>query len=425
LINLQREESMSKEKPFKISKKAVWEAYRRVKANRGAAGVDEQWMEEFEKKLKDNLYKIWNRMSSGSYFPPAVKVVEIPKKRGGQRVLGIPTVSDRIAQAVVKIYLEPELEPLFHADSYGYRPGKSAIEAVGKARERCWRYNWVLDLDIKGFFDSMGHELLMRAVRKHTNRPWIVLYVERWLKAPAQAPDGRLEQRGKGTPQGGVISPLLANLFLHDAFDDWMRRNHPEIPFERYADDMIVHCETEQKAKQMKKAIEERLKQCKLELNGEKTRVIYCKDDNRKGSHEQQGFDFLGFAFRPRPSRNRWGKYFVNFSPAISRESAKSIREAVKAWRLPQGTSQTLTDIAERYNPVIRGWINYYGSYYGSSLYRVLYCITRSLRKWAMKKYKKFHRRPKRAGAWLRRIAQRDRMLFAHWHLSERTTAGQ
>ena len=416
---------MNKEKPFQISKKVVWEAYRRVKANKGAAGVDEESIEAFEKDLKGNLYKIWNRMSSGSYIAPSVRAVEIPKKGGGQRVLGVPTVSDRIAQMVVKIYLEPRVEPIFHQDSYGYRHGKSAIEAVGKARERCWRYDWVIDLDIKGFFDNLDHELLMRAVKRHTDSKWVSLYIERWLKASAQRSDGTLVERDKGTPQGGVISPLLANLFLHYAFDEWMRRSHPGVPFERYADDIIVHCKAEEEAESMRKAIEERLRQCKLELHPEKTRIIYCKDDNRKGSYGHEKFDFLGFTFQPRLSRNRWGKGFVNFSPAISNEAAKAIRETVRGWKLYRRTDQTLNEIAEKYNPLIRGWINYYGSYYKSELYRVLYHLACTLRKWVMKKYKRFHGRPKRASLWLGRIALRDTDLFAHWKMGMRPAAGQ
>ena len=238
---------MSQAKPFCISKWEVWEAYKRVKANKGAAGVDEQTIEDFEKRLKKNLYKIWNRMSSGSYFPPPVRTVKIPKANGGERKLGIPTVSDRIAQQVVKSRLEPEVDRLFHADSYGYRPGKSAWDAVGRARERCWRYDWVLDLDIKGFFDNIDQNLLMRAVKKHAKDQWNILYIERWLKAPMQEEDGRLVPRERGTPQGGVASPLLANRFLHYAFDRWLATNYPQVVFERFADDVIVHCRTEGK----------------------------------------------------------------------------------------------------------------------------------------------------------------------------------
>jgi RNA-directed DNA polymerase len=288
---------MSEAKPFCISKKEVWEAYKRVKENKGAAGVDEQSMEDFEKKLKKNLYKIWNRMSSGSYFPPPVRTVKIPKKNGGERKLGIPTGADRIAQQVVKARLEPEVEPLFHADSYGYRPGKSALDAVGQARERCWRYDWVLDLDIKGFFDNLSQDLLLRAVKKHAPEQWIILYIERWLKAPMQEEDGWLVAREKGTPQGGVASPLRANLFLHYALDRWRAAHYPHVSFERYADDVIVHCKTEKEAQEMRKAIAERLQTCGLELHPEKTKIVYCKDDFRKGKYPNEKFDFLGSTF--------------------------------------------------------------------------------------------------------------------------------
>ena len=364
-------------------------------------------------------------MSSGSYIPPPVRTVVIPKDKGGQRVLGIPTISDRVAQMIVKIYLEPKVEPIFHPDSYGYRPGKSAIEAVGRARQRCWKYSWVLDLDIKAFFDNIDHELLMRAVRKHTESRWIRLYVERWLKAPAQQPDGTLVQRDRGTPQGGVVSPLLANLFLHYAFDGWMRRKYPGVPFERYADDIIVHCKTETEAKNLRAAIGERLGQCRLELHSEKTKIIYCKDDNRRGSYSDEKFDFLGFTFRPRLTRSRRGKYFVNFSPAISNEAAKSIQETVRGWKLHRRSDKTIMDLARMYNPIIRGWINYYGSYYKSALNRVFLQLVRSLMKWAMKKYKKLRGRLQRATHWLGRIAQREPNLFAHWKMGLRPAAGQ
>ena len=416
---------MNKEKPFKISKKVVWEAYQRVRANKGAAGVDAESIADFEKDLKGNLYKIWNRMSSGSYFPPPVRAVVIPKAKGGQRVLGVPTVADRVAQMVVKIYLEPKVEPIFHSDSYGYRPGKSAIEAVGRARERCWSYDWVLDLDIKGFFDSIDHGLLMKAVRKHTDSKWTLLYVERWLKAPAQQPDGTLVQRDRGTPQGGVVSPLLANLFLHYAFDDWMRRRYPEIPFERYADDVIVHCKTEVEAKELRTAIGERLGQCKLELHSEKTKIIYCKDDKRRGTYSDEKFDFLGFTFRPRLAKSRWEKYFVGFNPAISHEATKSIQSTVRSWRLHRRSDKSLGDLAQMYNPIIRGWINYYGSYYKSSLYQVFYQLSRSLIRWTMRKYKKLHCHTQRAVHWLGRVALREPNLFAHWQMGMRPTAGQ
>lgn len=269
---------MDKTKPYEISKTVVWEAYKRVKANKGAAGVDDESIEEFETNLKDNLYKIWNRMSSGSYFPPPVKAVEIPKKNGGVRVLGVPTVSDRIAQMTVKIYFEPLVEPYFYDDSYGYRPNKSAIDAIAITRERCWRYDWVLEFDIKGLFDNIDHDLLMKAVRKHTDCKWILLYIERWLKTPFQCKEGKVVERMAGTPQGGVISPVLANLFLHYTFDRWMGMNHPNNPWARYADDAVVHCRTQEEAENLLQSLKKRFEECNLQLHPDKTRIVYCKD---------------------------------------------------------------------------------------------------------------------------------------------------
>lgn len=416
---------MSKAKPFSISKQVVWEAYKRVRANKGAAGVDEESIVDFDRDLKNNLYKLWNRMSSGSYFPPPVREEEIPKDDGGKRPLGIPTVADRVAQTVAKIYLEPKVEPSFHPDSYAYRHGKSAIEAVGVARRRCWRYDWVLDLDIKGFFDNLHHKLVMRAVRKHTDCKWIVLSIERWLKAPVQRKDGMLVSRNKGTPQGGVISPLLANLFLHYAFDQWMRRNYPYIPFERYADDMIAHCKSEKQAQWLKAVIEKRLSQCKLGLHPEKTKIVYCKDDDRGGSYPNEKFDFLGFTFRPRRSKNRWGKYFINFSPATSNKAAKEMRRQMRRWRLQLRSDKCLEDLSRMFNPIIRGWINYYGSYYKSALYPVFRPLDRRLVWWAMRKYKRLKGHQRRAARWLRRIAVKEPHLFAHWQLGRQPLAGR
>jgi RNA-directed DNA polymerase len=423
-VNQKGEEPVNKAKPFEISKWVVWKAFQRVKANQGAAGVDMESVTDFEKELKDNLYKVWNRMSSGSYFPPPVRTVAIPKAGGGQRMLGIPTVSDRIAQMVVKMYLEPLVEPCFHPDSYGYRPGKSAIEAVGVTRKRCWRYDWVLDLDIKGFFDNLDHDLLMRAVRKHTDCSWMLLYIERWLTAPAQLADGTLVPRQKGTPQGGVISPLLANLFLHYAFDEWMRRTYPQNPFARYADDVVVHCQTESEAGALRKAIAGRLAQCKLELHPEKTKLVYCKDDDRRGHYPIEKFDFLGFTFRARRSKNRWGKYFINFSPAVSDKAAKTMRRTMRSWRLHLRSDKALDDLSRMFNPVLHGWINYYGSYYKSALYPILRQLDRALTRWAMRKFKKLRGHQRRATHWLGRIARRESNLFAHWRLGVRPAAG-
>jgi len=423
MINQKWEEPLDKAKPFDISKHVVWEAYLRVKANKGAAGIDEQSITDFERELKNNLYKIWNRMSSGSYFPPPVRRVSIPKSDGGLRKLGIPTAGDRIAQMVVKLYLEPEVEGHFHPDSYGYRPGKSALDAVGQARERCWKYDYVIDLDIKGFFDNLEHSLNMRAVKKHTNSEWMLLYIERWLKAPIQLEDGTLVGRDRGTPQGSVISPLLANLFMHHAFDKWMQENHPYAPFERYADDVVVHCNSEQQAKYVLTAIAKRLGQCKLELHPEKTRIVYCKDEKRKGSYEHERFDFLGFTFRPRLSKSKKGRYFVNFSPAISDKAGKNISGAIRSWRLHLRSDRTLEELAQVVNPRVQGWINYYGSYYRSAIHQHLRQLEAYLVRWAIRKYKRFKRHKSWAGTWLGRIAKQAPSLFAHWRLGLRSAA--
>ena len=406
---------MDKAKPFCISKHEVWMAYKRVKENRGAAGVDEQTIAEFEKDLKNNLYRLWNRMSSGSYMPPPVKRVDIPKGDGKTRPLGIPTVSDRVAQMVVKRYLEPSLEPVFHENSYGYRPGRSAHDALTVARARCWRHDWVLDLDIKGFFDNIDWELLMRAVRRHTDSPWVLLYIERWLRAPVRMPDGALVEREKGTPQGAVISPLLANLFLHYAFDHWMRDHHPDIPFERYADDVICHCRSEEQAACLRQELEQRLAVCRLELHPQKTKIVYCKDSNRRSSHSEQCFDFLGFTFRPRQSMNSAGRLFVSFSPAVSDKAAKAMRETVRRWKLHHRGDLDLEKIAQWVRPTLLGWVQYYGRFYRSALSAALRTLDAFIVRWAQRKYKRLKGRTKRAWDWLRGIQSRQPNLFAHW----------
>lgn len=416
---------MDKAKPFNISKRVVWEAYKRVKTNKGVAGVDGESIAEFEKDLQNNLYKLWNRMSSGSYFPPPVRAVEISKDDGRKRPLGIPTVSDRIAQTVVKAYFETEVESCFHQDSFGYRPGKSAIEAVGVARQRCWWYDWVIDLDIKGFFDNLDHELLMRAVRKHTDWKWIILYIERWLKASVQLKDGSLIEREKGTPQGGVISPLLANLFLHYAFDEWMRRKYPSISFERYADDIIVHCGSERQAKWIKSEIEKRLLGCKLELHPEKTKVVYCKDSSRRGKYLNDKFDFLGYTFRPRLSKSRKGDFFVSFSPAVSVKAAKKMRRVMRSWRVHLRSDKSIEELSQFCNPVLRGWMNYYGRYRGSELSQTFRMFNRILIRWAMRKYRKLKRLVNKTICWLGRISINQRWLFVHWQAGFRLWVGQ
>ncbi len=416
---------MPEAKPFDISKHLVWEAYRRVKANRGAAGVDGESLAMFEKDLKGNLYKIWNRMSSGSYFPPPVRLVEIEKAGGGIRPLGIPTVGDRIAQTVVTMVLEPLLEPVFHPNSYGYRPGRSALDAVGVARTRCWRSDWVIDLDIKAFFDSLDWDLLERAVAHHCDLGWVRLYIGRWLRAPVQRPDGTIQQRTKGSPQGAVVSPLVANLFLHYAFDAWMTRTFPHVQFERYADDAIVHCRSERQARMVLDAIRDRMRECGLELHSTKTRIVYCKDSDRRGEYEHVSFDFLGYTFQPRRAKNRHGKYFVSFLPAISTKAAKAIRATIRNWRLASTrNNQSLEDLARVINPAVRGWMNYYGRYYRSKCVLVLRHINVALAAWARQKYKRFRRRKRSSMHWLGRIARRDPTLLVLWQLRIRPEAG-
>lgn len=406
---------MDKAKSYHISKHVVMEAYKLVKANKGAAGIDEQTIKEFDKDWKKNLYKIWNRMSSGSYFPPSVKTVEIPKADGKKRKLGIPTVSDRIAQMVVKKYLEPLIEPYFHPDSYGYRPKKSAIQALEVARKRCWKYNWVIDLDIKGFFDNIDHELMMKAVEKHTKEPWILLYVKRWLKASAQDKQGNITERDQGTPQGGVISPLLANLFLHYAFDEWMRKKYPSNPFERYADDLVVHCRTEEEAKTLLEDIKKRFQECKLEVHPEKTKIVYCKDSNRNGNGQNEKFDFLGYTFRPRSSRNRYGKLFTSFSPAMSDKAKQKARDIIKSWQKEVKSDETIEKFEKVINPVVMGWINYYGKFFGSELWSTMKYIDLILMIWAKKKYEKLKRSWRKVGKWLSKMKERLPMKFKHW----------
>jgi RNA-directed DNA polymerase len=404
-------------KPFSISKPVVMEAWRRVKANQGAAGVDGETIGDFERKLKDNLYRLWNRMSSGSYLPPPVRTVKIPKAGGGERKLGIPTVTDRVAQMVVKMQLEPIIEPIFHDDSFGYRPLRSAHNALGRARQRCWRWNWVIDLDIKGFFDNIPHDLLLRAVRKHARERWVVLYIERWLRAPAQDENGHQTERKKGTPQGGVISPLLANLFLHYAFDQWLAKRHPRTPFERYADDAIVHCRTREEAEEILGALRERLAECGLELNLAKTRIVYCKDADRTGTHEHEKFTFLGYEFRARMAKNRRGKYFASFLPAISDAATKSIREEIRTWKLPRRSDKSIEDLARMFNPKIRGWVQYYGAYYRSKLNGVFAPLDHLLVRWACRKYKKLRGHRTRGYQWRRGLAKRAPKLWAHWEV--------
>lgn len=405
-------------KPFNIDKKQVFEAFKAVKSNGGAAGVDGQSLEQFEADLKSNLYKIWNRMSSGTYFPPPVRAVSIPKKSGGQRILGVPTVADRVAQMVVKQAIEPILDPVFLPDSYGYRPGKSALDAVGVTRERCWRYNWVLEFDIKGLFDNIDHELLLRVIRKHVTCKWALLYIERCLRAPMVLEDGTQVERNRGTPQGGVVSPILANSFLHYAFDLWMARTFPELPWCRYADDGLVHCRSEREAVAIKAALQARLAECRLELHPTKTKIVYCKDGKRKRKYPNVKFDFLGYCFRPRLVRRlRDNTLFCGFNPAVSPAAMKAMRETVRQVNIRRQTQRSLADIAQLLNPLLRGWIGYYGRFAPSALYPVLRYVNHTLVAWAMRKFKRFKDHKTRAGRFFERLSKERPDLFAHWKL--------
>ena len=415
---------MASGKPLPITKRMVWDAYLSVSRKGQAAGVDAQSLLDFAEDLENNLYRLWNRMASGSYFPPPVKRVEIPKSDGGVRPLGVPTVADRIAQMVVKQALEPAVEPVFHPDSYGYRPGKSAHQAVEQARTRCWRRDWVLDLDIQGFFDTIDHELLMRAVRRHTSERWILLYIERWLTVPVALPDGTLKERAAGTPQGGVVSPLLANLFLHYAFDHWMERHFGHIQFERYADDIVCHCRTRMEAERLQAALKRRLGECRLTMHPDKTSIVYCKDSNRRGHHPQIQFTFLGFQFRPRMAKNRWGKLFTCFLPAVSPEALKRMRQRIRQWRIPKHAPLPLEDIARQLNPVLTGWWHYYGRFYPTAMHKLFMYFDERLGKYLRCKYKRLARHRGRSLRKVNEIARAHPDWFVHWRRLGHATVG-
>jgi RNA-directed DNA polymerase len=413
-----------KVKSFEIDKRLVCEAWEKVRANQGAPGVDAVRITEFAERERDNLYKLWNRMSAGSYLPGPVRAVEIPKDHGaGVRVLGVPNVADRVAQTAAAMLLEEKLEPIFHPDSYGYRPGRSAHDALRVARRRCWKQDWVLDLDVRAFFDSVPHDLLLKAVAHHTQERWVLLYIARWLTAPMQMPDGTLLAREKGTPQGSPISALLANLFMHYAFDTWIAREHPGCPFERYADDIVTHCDTEEQAQALRVTIATRLAALGLELHPEKTKVVYCKDANRAGDAEHTSFDFLGHTFRGRLARGRRG-YFVSFAPAISAKARKAVGQKIRAWHLNRRSGTDLAGLAEGINPRVRGWFGYYGAFYRSELYSLAAHIDQHLVRWAMQKFKRLRGKPARARGWLHAVRENQPRLFAHWHLLP-TTQGR
>ncbi len=413
----------SQTKPFEISKWAVKEAWEEVRANNGAPGVDGQNIDDFEKDLRNNLYTVWNRMSSGSYFPPPVRAVAIPKPQGGgERMLGIPAVADRVAQTVVARHLMLRVEPIFHPDSFGYRPGRSALDAVEKCRKRCWKRDWVVELDIAKFFDSVPWDLLVKAVEAHTDAVWVNLYVRRWLAAPLQMPDGSLLERERGTPQGAPVSPVMANLFLHYAFDTWMAREFPSVWFERYADDAVLHCVTERQARQVLEALTDRMAEVGLRLHPAKTRIVYCRDGNRQGSYEHTAFTFLGYTFRARRNRSRHGNQFLAFDPEVSKDALKKVGREVRGWHLHTRTDLTFQELARRINPVVAGWINYYGRFRPWELTSFMTRINSYLVRWIRKKYKRLAAKRK-ALAKMQEIARRYPRMFAHWRITPTVSA--
>jgi group II intron reverse transcriptase/maturase len=408
-------ETTSKTVP--VTKEMVREAYRKVKRNKGSAGVDKESLEDYEGDLLNNLYVLWNRMSSGSYFPKPVRSVSIPKANGKKRVLGIPTVSDRIAQQVVKDYLEPRFEAQFQDQSYGYRPLKSAHQAVSAVQENVRQYAWVIDMDIKSFFDEVDHELLMKAVERHVPETWVKMYIRRWLESPAQQADGTLIQKeGQGTPQGGVISPLLANLFLHYVLDKWLTKHYPGVAFVRYADDIVVHCHTETEAKQLLEAIRMRLSECKLRLSEEKTKMVYCQDYRRpKKKDYGKKFDFLGFTFKPRTVASKSGGSFVGYGCAVSQKAQTRIVEGWKQLNLHRRSDLTIQDIANQVNSQMRGVIKYYGKFKLRDLQRLMWRFEYRLAKWALNKYKKFKGSYSEAFIWIKDLKRSYPGMFYYW----------
>lgn len=402
-----------------ISRTMVWEAYKKVKANKGSAGVDLVSMEDFDANRSQYLYKLWNRMSSGSYFPPPVKQVEIKKKDGRMRKLGIPTISDRIGQMVVKDIIEPRMEKEFSPSSYGYRPNKNAHQALSFVRENCRRTDWVIDLDIKGFFDNIDHDKLMLAVTKHVPEKWVRMYIERWLEMPVQLKSGELVvKQGKGTPQGGVISPLLANLFLHYTLDKWLEKTDPTVKFARYADDAIIHCRSKGHAEYILNKLDTRVKACGLELHPEKTKIVYCKDYRRKGKYPIVKFDFLGYSFQPRSTKSKRGSHmFLGFDCAISISSRKRLADKLEELNIVKLTFKSIVGIAQYLNPKIEGWINYYGKFRKSELTKVFKLLQNRLIRWARQRYKRYKTSLNRAFKWYARIREQFPYLFYHWRV--------
>lgn len=403
-------------KPIPIEFSWVVKAYRKVRQGGKAAGIDNQSWTEFDKNIQDNLYIIWNRMASGSYHPQPVREVEIPKKDGKTRKLGIPTLRDRIAQQVVKEYMEKKIDHLFHEHSYGYRPVKSAHDALEQVRQNCYKLDWVIDMDITAFFDEIDHELMLKAVEHVMEPKWVKMYVSRWLEMPIQSTDGILRHKqGKGTPQGGVISPILANLYLHFTLDMWLAKHYPQVCFVRYADDVVVHCKTKEQAESVLQAIRERLAQVKLHIKESKTRIAYCKDYRRKQSHQNVSFEFLGFSYQPRKRMSKYdNKPYMAFTAEISPSNRKKICQTIRQLNAWGNTQLEITDLAHLLNSKLRGWIGYYGKYSKRTLRLCLIKIDRRLIKWIGKKYKLSYRKSNRK---LQEIKQQYPRLFYHWQM--------
>ena len=406
-------------KSVPVSKQQVWLAYKKVRSNAGSAGIDQVSMDEYDAHRSDHLYKLWNRMASGSYFPAPVKEVEIPKKDGKMRKLGIPTISDRVAQMVVKDYLEPRFEKLFSPHSYGYRPGKNAHQALSAVRENVRMLDWVIDLDIKGFFDTIDHVKLMLALEKHVSEKWYLMYIERWLQTPVQTKTGELvAKQGKGTPQGGVISPLLANLFLHYAMDKWLEQTHSAVRYVRYADDAVLHCKSKVQAEYVLRNVRKRMKQCGLELHPEKTRLVYRKDYRRQEQHESVKFDFLGYSFQPRTAKSkRDGSLYLGYDCAISIRSKKRIAATMKELDIKHLTHKSIVGVAQFLEPYIRGWVNYYGKFRLWEMNPLFQLLRRRLVMWARKRYKRYKTSVNRAYRWLERVKDQFPTLFYQWRL--------
>lgn len=406
-----------KAKPLPISRIMVWEAFKKVRSNKGSAGIDKVSLTEYEANLSDNLYKLWNRMASGSYFPPAVKEKEIKKDNGKIRKLGIPTVSDRVAQQVIKGYIEPRLEAEFHGNSFGYRPLRSAHQALSCVRDNVRKYAWVIDLDITAFFDNVDHKKMLLALDRHVEERWIKMYITRWLEAPIARANGELvEKQGKGTPQGGVISPLLANLYLHYTFDKWMDIKFPDLAFVRYADDIIIHCKSENQSKYVLEKLQRRLHECNLSIQAEKTSIVYCKDYRRKETGHKVKFDFLGFSFRPESKRSKSGGMFLGFDCEMSKKSYSKIVKEIRDSNFIR-RARSWQEIVNMFNSKIRGWVQYYDGFRRQVMTNVFHRLHNRLIKWIMNYFKKFNGSKMRAIAYLEYVHRCFPTMFYHWEI--------